>query len=392
MGFFSLKDFKFNRKKVLVRTDFNVPIGKKGEIANDARIKAAMPTLKFILKQKPKQLIIMSHLGRPKDNVVDELKMDRVAKMVSALLNVDVAKVDDCIDITLPSAKVVMLENLRFHKEEEENDAIFSRKLASHAELYVNDAFGTMHRAHASVYGVTEFLPSCAGFLVEKELDAIKKLENPKRPFIAVLGGAKVSDKIMVINNLLKKVDMLLIGGAMMFTFLKAKGFDVGNSLYEKDKIGLAGKLLKHKKIILPVDVVIAEKFDADAKSRTVGVDKIPSAMYGMDIGEKTIKLFEKELGKAKTIVWNGPLGVFEFKRFAKGTNEIAKSIAKSKATSIIGGGDSASAITKLGLENKITHLSTGGGAFLEFLEGKKVPGICALEANYSKFRKISCI
>lgn len=389
MEFFRLKDFKFSGKRVLVRVDFNVPLDKKGEIADDARIRAAIPTLKFILKQKPKQIVIMSHLGRPKSGDEEELKMGNVAKRVSELLKIDVVNVDGCIDVVLPYAKVVMLENLRFHNEEEANDREFSRKLASYAELYVNDAFGTMHRQHASVYGVAEFLPGCAGFLVEKELDAIKKLEKPQKPFIAVLGGAKVSDKIMVIENLLKKVDKLLIAGAMMFTFLKAKGYDVGNSLYEKDKVELARKLLKNKKIVLPVDVVIADEFDAGAKSRTVDADKIPAKAYGMDIGKKTTALFGKELKNAKTIVWNGPLGVFEFSRFAKGTNDIAKIVAKSKAVTVIGGGDSASAIQKLRLERKITHLSTGGGAFLEFLEGKKLPGISALEKNYKKYRTL---
>ena len=397
MKHLTLKDFKFLNREVLVRVDFNVPIDEKGRITDDKRIKASLPTIQYLLKKKA-MVILMSHLGRPKGEINEKLRMDAAAKRLGKLLKKKVHKLDDCIGLdvedfvdSMVPGEVVVLENLRFYKEEKENDKGFARSLASLAQIYVNDAFGTCHRSHASVDAITKCLPSCAGLLVEKEIkDMGKALEKPKKPFMAVMGGVKVSGKIEAIQNLLKKVDKLLIGGAMMFTFLEAKGCDVGNSIVEHDKITLAKKLLKNKKIILPVDTIVANKLDKTAKAKASGVKAIEG--IGLDIGPKTVKLYKDILKKAKTIIWNGPMGKFEWPKFAKGNNEIAKALAKSKAITIVGGGDSAAAVEKLKLEKKMTHVSTGGGASLEFFAGKKLPGLTALENNYKnrkKFKKI---
>ena len=380
----TIKEADFSGKRAIVRVDFNVPIDSSGNITDDNRIKEALPTIRYILDKGAKQVVLMSHLGKPK-GPDPKLRMDNVAKRVQELLKIDVAKVDDCIDVALPSAKVVMLENLRFHAEEEKNDPKFAEKLSKYADIYVNDAFGTCHRAHASVHAITKYLPSYAGLLVEKEAVTMgKALENPEHPFVAIMGGSKVSDKIEVIQNLLPKVDYLLIGGAMMFTFYKSIGFETGKSLVENDKLGLAASLIKDRKIIIPEDAVVAEKADDSSAMRNVPLSAIPKHMIGLDIGANTIGSYKAIIEKAKTIIWNGPMGMFEIKRFAKGTEEIAKAVAdatqKNNAVSIIGGGDSAAAIDELGLKDKVTHVSTGGGASLEFFAGKALPGIAVLK------------
>ena len=394
MKFFSLKDFYLKNKKVIVRVDFNVPLNEKGLILNDRRIKESLPTLKYLIKNKAR-IILMSHLGRPKGKIIPKLKMNKVAERLGKLLNKKIIKTNDTIGAgiekitnNLKSGQIMLLENLRFYKKEEKDDENFAEELASLADLYVNDAFGACHRAHASVHAITKYIPSSAGLLLEKEIKALSSLlEKPKKPFAVVLGGAKVSDKIGVITNLLKKADKILIGGAMIFTFLKAKGINIGNSKVEDDQLRLARKLLKNKKIILPTDCVIADKFDKDAKSKTVAVEQIKDSWFGLDIGPETINNFKKIIKQAKTIFWNGPPGVFEFKKFSKGTNEIAKAVASSRAVTAIGGGESIEVLDKLKLSHKITHISTGGGAALEFLEGKKLPAIKALEASYSRFK-----
>lgn len=378
-----LTNVNFKNKRVIVRVDFNVPIDKKGKITGNKRIKAALPTLKYILSKKPKQLILMSHLGRPGGKVLEKLRMDKVAKELQKLLKKKVTKLNDCVDVRIPDEKIILLENLRFYPEEKKNDRKFAKKLASYADVYVNDAFGTSHRAHASVEAITHYLPSVPGFLLEKEIEVMgNALKKPKRPFVAILGGVKVSDKIDVINNLLKKADAILIGGAMMFTFFKSTGTEVGKSKVENDKLVLARKLLKKSKgkIILPVDAIVANKIGKNAKIKKVDVDKIPKNMIGVDIGPETILVYNEIITEAKTIIWNGPLGIFEIPKFSKGTKEIAKAISKNKGITIVGGGDSAAAIDKLKLEKRFTHVSTGGGASLEFLEGKKLPAIAALE------------
>lgn len=374
---------------MIVRVDFNVPLDKEGNITDGKRIKESLPTIKFILKNKAKQLILMSHLGRPDGKVVESLRMGNVAKELEKLLKKPVKKLDNCIDIQIPDDKIIILENLRFHPEEEKNDEAFAKKLASIADIFVNDAFGTCHRAHASVEAITRFLPSAAGFLLQKEIEVMgKAMESPARPFIAILGGAKVSDKINVINNLLNKVDALLIGGAMMFTFYKSMGIEVGKSKVEDDKLSLAKELLEksNNKIMLPTDTIVADKIDNEAITKKVKIKKIPADMIGLDIGPETIKIYKEIIAEAKTIIWNGPMGVFEIEKFAKGTKNIAKAMAKNReAVTIVGGGDSAAAIDKLRLGKKLTHVSTGGGASLEFLEGKTLPAIVALEENYKK-------
>jgi len=387
--FFSLTDLDLKGKRVIVRVDFNVPLDKEGNITDGKRIKESLPTIKFILKNKAKQLILMSHLGRPDGKVVESLRMGNVAKELEKLLKKPVKKLDNCIDIQIPDDKIIILENLRFHPEEEKNDEAFAKKLASIADIFVNDAFGTCHRAHASVEAITRFLPSAAGFLLQKEIEVMgKAMESPARPFIAILGGAKVSDKINVINNLLNKVDALLIGGAMMFTFYKSMGIEVGKSKVEDDKLSLAKELLEksNNKIMLPTDTIVADKIDNEAITKKVKIKKIPADMIGLDIGPETIKIYKEIIAEAKTIIWNGPMGVFEIEKFAKGTKNIAKAMAKNReAVTIVGGGDSAAAIDKLRLGKKLTHVSTGGGASLEFLEGKTLPAIVALEENYKK-------
>jgi phosphoglycerate kinase len=390
MKFRTINDLNFKGKRVVMRADFNVPI-KNRKVTDDTRIKQTIPTIKKLLAKGASQIVLMSHLGRPDGKVVDELRLGPVAEKLSVILGFNVPKLNDCVDVDIPKGvKVVLLENLRFHREEEENYEFFAKSLSKYGDYFVQDAFGTCHRAHASTDAITRFLPACAGLLLEKELTIMgKALENPDRPFVAILGGAKVSDKINVINNLLKKVDKLLLGGAMVFTFYKAQGWEVGKSLYEQEKVALAKLILNNEKIVLPLDVVIADHKGLGAKTKTVERFKMLPGWYGLDIGPKSVEQFKTALKGAKTVIWNGPLGMFEIPEFAKGTNEIATYISKMKATTIVGGGDSDAAIRKLKLENRITHLSTGGGASLEFMEGKTLPGVKALELNLKKFSKI---
>ena len=387
----TVRDIDLKNKKVLVRCDFNVPMDENRNITDNRRIVAALPTIKYLLEQNCK-IVLCSHLGRPKGEFKEEFSLKPVAKELSRLLGKDVIMADDVIGPdaknkaeNLKNGEIMLLENVRFHREETDNDPNFSKELASFGEIFVNDAFGTAHRAHASTEGVTKYLPAVSGFLIEKELKFLgEALNNPERPFVAILGGAKVSDKIGVIDSLLEKVDTLMIGGGMAYTFFKAQGYEVGNSLCEPDKCDLALKLMekakeKNVKFMLPIDTKIGKEFKPDTESKTVGWKEIPEGWEGFDIGEKTIEMFKEELKNAKTVIWNGPLGLFEFDQFAIGTNEIAKDLATLNATTIIGGGDSAAAVEKAGLGDKMTHISTGGGASLEFLEGKKLPGIEAL-------------
>ena len=388
----TVKDIDLKGKKVFVRCDFNVPMDEKQNITDNTRIKAALPTIKYLLEQNCK-IILASHLGRPKGEVKPEFSLKPVAKELSKLLGKEVIMANDVIgdDATnkaenLKEGEILLLENVRFHKEETDNDPEFAKKLASMAEIFVNDAFGTAHRAHASTTGIADYIPGVAGFLIEKELKFLgNAINNPERPFVAILGGAKVSDKIGVIDSLLDKVDTLMIGGGMAYTFFKAQGYNVGNSLCEVEKTGLALEAMekakaKGVKLLLPIDTKIGKEFKPDTESKTVAWTEIPDGWEGFDIGEKTIEMFKKELQNAKTVIWNGPLGLFEFDQFAIGTNEIGKTLAELDATTIIGGGDSAAAVTKAGLADKMTHISTGGGASLEFLEGKKLPGIECLQ------------
>ena len=389
----SLRDLEFKGKNVLVRCDFNVPMDDEGNITDDTRIISSLPTINYLIEQGAK-VILMSHLGRPKGQPNKKYSLEPVAKRLSELLNKEVLFLqdDEVVSNTvkkrveaMEDGDVALLENTRFRKEEEKNEENFSKELASLGDLYVNDAFGTSHRAHASNVGVSTYLPSAVGFLVEKEISIMgKALEEPERPFIAILGGAKVSDKIGVIENLINIVDTIIVGGGMAFTFLKAQGYEIGKSLLEEDKIGLAKELIektkeKNVKLILPVDVVVAKEFKNDTEFNTVSIDNIPSDMMGLDIGEETIKAFSEEIKKGKTIVWNGPMGVFEMENFAKGTIAIAQAMAESEGTTIVGGGDSASAVERSGYSHKMTHISTGGGASLELLEGKVLPGIDAI-------------
>jgi len=389
----TVKDIDTKDKKVIMRVDFNVPQDKKsGAITDDTRIRASIPTIQYILKQNPKKLILMTHLGRPDGQVKNELRLDGVAKRLSELIKAPVRKLDDCVgedvkkEIDASPEKVVLLENLRFHAEEEENAPDFAKELANLGQIYVNDAFGTAHRAHASTEGVTRYLPAVAGFLLDKEITYLgKTLEAPQKPFAVILGGAKVSDKIGVIENLLKKADKLIIGGGMAYTFLKAQGFPIGNSKLEPDKIDLAKATLdKAKKagvrVFLPVDHLIVDSIDAPKRVEKTKDASIPDGMIAVDIGPKTILSFKDALKDSRTICWNGPLGIFENDAYAKGTREIAEFISTLNAKTIIGGGDTASAIAKFHLESKMTHISTGGGASLEFMEGKTLPGIAALK------------
>ncbi len=388
----TVKDIDLKGKKVFVRCDFNVPMDENQKITDNTRIEAALPTIKYLLEQNCK-IILASHLGRPKGEVKPEFSLKPVAKELSKLLGQEVLMAKDVIGesaktlaANLQEGEVMLLENVRFHREETDNDPEFAKELASMAEVFVNDAFGTAHRAHASTEGISHYLPSVSGFLIEKELKFLgDALNNPERPFVAILGGAKVSDKIGVIDSLLEKVDTLMIGGGMAYTFFKAQGYEVGNSLCEPDKCELALKLMekaknKGVKLMLPVDTKIGKEFKPDTESKTVAWTEIPEGWEGFDIGEKTIEMFKNELKTAKTVVWNGPLGLFEFDQFAIGTNAIAHALAEIDATTIIGGGDSAAAVEKAGLADKMTHISTGGGASLEFLEGKKLPGIECLQ------------
>ncbi len=386
----SVRDIDVAGKRVLVRCDFNVPL-KDGVISNDKRIVAALPTIKYLSENKAK-VILCSHLGRPKGEWLPEASLAPVAKRLSELLEKPVRMSkdvigDDAKDISasLKDGEIALLENVRYYKEETENDPDFAKALASLADIFVNDAFGTAHRAHASTAGVADYIPAVCGFLIEKEISVMgKALDEPARPFVAVLGGAKVSDKIGVITNLLDKVDTLIVGGAMAYTFIKADGYDIGNSLCEFDKLELAAEILeksveKGVRFLMPIDHIAAEKFDESAEAVAVEERSIPEGLMGMDIGSKTVKLFSEALQNAGTVVWNGPMGVFEYKQFAEGTLSVAKAVAESGAVSIIGGGDSVSAVTKLGFADKMTHISTGGGASLEFLEGKELPGIAVL-------------
>ncbi len=388
----TVKDIEVKGKKVLVRCDFNVPQDENGNITDNRRIVSSLPTIKYLLENGAK-VILCSHLGRPKGEVKKEFSLAPVAKELSKQLGIEVKLAEDVIGESaksltsnLKEGEVVLLENVRFDAREEKNDPEMARELASLAEIYVNDAFGTSHRAHASTAGVADYLPAVSGFLIEKEIDFMgNALENPKRPLVAILGGKKVSDKIGVINSLLEKVDTLMIGGAMAYTFFKAQGYEVGNSICELDKLDLALELMekakqKGVKLMLPVDTKLGKEFDKDTESKTVKCTEIPEGWEGFDIGEETIKLYKEELKKAKTVVWNGPLGLFEFDQFAIGSNEIAKTLAEIDAITIVGGGDCAAAVEKAGVADKLTHVSTGGGASLEFLEGKKLPGIECLQ------------
>lgn len=386
----TVKDFDVSGKKVLVRCDFNVPI-KDGVITNDKRIVAALPTINYLIEHGAK-VILCSHLGRPKEGFEPEFSLSPVAKRLSELLKKDVKMAKDVIGedakalaSSLKTGEVMLLENVRYHKEEKKNDPAFAKELASLAELYVNDAFGAAHRAHASTAGVTAYLPAACGLLIQKEIEIMGgALSTPKRPLVAILGGAKVSDKIGVIQNLLDKVDTLIIGGGMAYTFFKAQGLEVGTSICEDDKVDLAKQLMQQAKakgvnLLIPVDNKIADKFAEDANAQIVDSDSIPANWMGMDIGPKTITLFCDALKGAGTVIWNGPMGVFEFAEFAAGTLAVAKAVADCGAITIIGGGDSVAAVVKLGYADKMTHISTGGGASLEFLEGKDLPGITSL-------------
>ena len=388
----TVKDIDLKGKKVFVRCDFNVPMDENKNITDNRRIVAALPTINYLIEQNCK-IILSSHLGRPKGEVKPEYSLQPVATELSRLLGQEVLMAKDVIGesaktlaANLKEGQVMLLENVRFHREETDNDPEFARELASMAEVFVNDAFGTAHRAHASTEGISHYLPSVSGFLIEKELKFLgDSLNNPERPFVAILGGAKVSDKIGVIDSLLEKVDTLMIGGGMAYTFFKAQGYSVGNSLCEPDKCDLALSLMekaksKGVKLLLPIDTKVGKEFKPDTESKTVAWTEIPDEWEGFDIGEKTIGMFKEELKTAKTVVWNGPLGLFEFDQFAVGTNAIAHALAELDATTIIGGGDSAAAVEKAGLADKMTHISTGGGASLEFLEGKKLPGIECLQ------------
>ena len=395
MNKLSIDNVDLINKRVLVRVDFNVPLDEKLNITNDIRIVESLPTIKKIISSGGKA-ILMSHLGRPKGERKPEFSLKPAAERLSELLGKEVKLAPDCIgsDVEkmvneMKPGDVILLENLRFHKQEEKNDPEFAKKLAKLGDVYINDAFGSAHRAHASTEGVTKFIKTCAaGYLMQKELDYLgKALAKPKRPYCAILGGAKISGKIDVIKNLLDKVDSLIVGGGMAFTFFKAEGKEIGKSLLEVEKLDLAKDLLQNLKsskikFLLPVDVVVADEFKNESPSKVVSVDNIPPDKMGLDIGHETIKLFSDELMKSKTIVWNGPMGVFEMDNFAKGTFEIAQVLAKATsggAVTVIGGGDSAAAISKAGLEKKVSHVSTGGGASLEFLEGKVLPGVAAL-------------
>lgn len=386
----TIRDVDVQGKRVFVRVDFNVPLDD-GRIADDRRIREALPTI-TLLREHRARTILASHLGRPQGKVDDTLRLDPVAKRLGELLGAEVRKLQDCIGPEVEAAvaamkdgDVVLLENLRFHKGEEANDLGFAAALARLADLYVNDAFGTAHRAHASTVGIAKLLPAVAGLLLEKELNYLSSaLENPSRPFVAVLGGKKVSDKIGVIRNLLTKSDALLIGGAMSYTFLKAKGFEVGKSLCEDDKLDLARSLMtdagkRRLAFHLPEDVVVADRFAEDAAHKTVPAEAIPKDWMGMDIGSHTAATYAKVIRDAMTVMWNGPMGVFEMPPFARGTRAVAEAMAQSKGVTIVGGGDSAAAVEQEGLANQMTHVSTGGGASLEFLEGKELPGVAVL-------------
>jgi len=383
----TIKDLDIKDRKLLIRVDFNVPL-KEGRITDETRIKEALPTIEYALKQDAKKIILISHLGRPKGKVVEELRMNPVAEKLKKLLGTPVKKLDECIgdkvkkEIEEAEEKIILLENVRFYPEEEKGDEEFAKKLAGLADIYINDAFGTAHRAHASTTQVAKFLPSGIGFLMEKEIEYLTKALNPQKPYIVILGGAKVSDKIGVISNLMEKADTILIGGAMAYTFLKAKNIEVGNSKVEKDKVDLAGKILKEAEakkveIVLPQDHVIVTSLDNPETKKISEI--IPSGFMGVDIGPKTVNEFKSKLSSAKTVLWNGPLGIFENPHYAEGTKEIALYLAELNAEVIAGGGDTASAAAEFGVKNKLSWVSTGGGASLEFLEGKELPALSVI-------------
>lgn len=398
MATLTIDDIVLRGKKVLVRVDFNVPLTPDLKVADDKRIVESLPTIRKILKDGG-SVILMSHLGRPKGKPNPEFSLKPVAEHLSILLNKPVKFASDCIGRdakpmveALKPGEILLLENLRFYPQEEANDPEFAKTLASFGDVYVNDAFGTAHRAHASTEGITRFLkPSVAGYLMRKEIEYLgKAVTNPGRPYVAILGGAKISGKIDVIENLLPKIDVLIVGGGMAFTFFEAQGYEIGDSLIEQEKVSVAKKVLedckaKHMRLILPVDCVIADRFDNNAQRKIVPVSKIPIGWRGLDIGPETVKIIGMELRRAKTVVWNGPMGVFEMPNFANGTFEVARLLAeatKAGATTIVGGGDSAAAVAQAGLESSVSHVSTGGGASLEFLEGKVLPGLAALETR----------
>ena len=389
----TIKDVNLEGKRALVRCDFNVPM-EDGKITDDSRIRAALPTIKYLVEAKAK-VILMSHLGRPKGEPKAEFSLSKVADRLAELVGqpVKFAQSDIVVDDSvgkiaseLQNGEIMLLENVRFRKEETDNDLHFAKELSELGDIFVQEAFGTAHRAHASTAGVAEYLPTVSGFLIEKEVKFLgDAVAEPKRPFVAIMGGAKVADKIKVIDNLLEKVDTLIIGGGMSYTFFKAKGYEIGSSILDENGIELAKEIMDkanklNKALLLPVDIVVADKFENEANTKTVAAESIPSDMMGLDIGPKSIELFNKKIAEAKTVVWNGPVGVFEMENFAKGTRAVADALAKSDCISIIGGGDSAAAIKKFGLEDKMTHISTGGGASLEFLEGKELPGIAVIE------------
>ncbi|MDH7498253.1 MAG: phosphoglycerate kinase [Syntrophomonadaceae bacterium] len=390
----SLQSMDVQGKRVLVRVDFNVPTDKQGAIIDDNKMRAALPTIRYLLEQGAK-VILMSHLGRPDGKVVDRYRLDTVARHLGLLLQQPVRKLDDCIGPEVQAAvaamqpgEVIMLENVRFHPEEEDNDPEFAAQLASLGDIYVNDAFGTAHRAHASTAGVARYLPCAAGLLMERELSMLRRvLENPEKPRVAIVGGAKVSDKLALLENLLSRTDVIIIGGGMANTFLRAQGHGVGDSLCEEGLVDFAARILQEAeaagvRILLPVDVVIADRMAADAESRVVAVGEVPAGWMILDIGPETVRVFGEAIRAARTIIWNGPMGVYEFARFAAGTEGVARAVADSEGVSVVGGGDSLATIYRLGLENRITHISTGGGATLEFLEGKVLPGVASCEQS----------
>ena len=387
-----LMDMDFTGKRVLVRVDFNVPL-KDGEVTDQTRIEAAAPTIKYLVREKAR-VILMSHLGRPGGEVDDSLRMDPVAEALANHINEEVVKVDDCIGdepqkaiSQMENGDIVLLENTRFYPGEKANDPEFAKKLAEPVNIFVNDAFGAAHRAHASTTGVAKLLPSAAGFLMQRELNALSKtVDNPESPFVSIMGGAKISDKMDAIHNLLERIDYLLVGGGIANTFLLARGHEMGDSLVEEDMVELAQKLEKEAEekgveIVLPLDLVVADEFKEDACHKVVSTDEIPEGWQALDSGgPKTLEKFKEIINKAKTITWNGPIGVFEMEEFARGTNALAEALAEADATTIIGGGESAAAIKKAGLEEKMTHISTGGGASLDFLAGRQLPGVEAID------------